>query len=314
MHRRQFLQKSAASLLFATVGSSLSANVLSHRPLSAPLDVFLDCDTANEVDDLFAIVRALLIDDWTIHGLASTQWEHHLAPENTVRESQELNELLLRLMNRMDIPAPLGAGMIMGKPWGGYEARDSPAARMLIRAALAMPEGRRLTVVATGAGTNVASAIKLAPEIIPKVSVYQLGARYHADTKVWNKDEFNIRRDLNAFNFLLNREGLDYHVMPVNTLFDFTFRLSDTVERLSSKGPVWDLLAARWLSHSPDAESRIIWDLALIDALYRPDWATEQKVMAPPENTQREIWVYTDIDEEKMIADWWRTVEENSQG
>jgi len=272
--------------------------------------VFLDCDTANEVDDLFAIVRALKVPGWDIVGLASTQWQHHLSSRETVRESQEINEQLLRLMRREDIPAPMGANMIMGYPWGGDVPRDSPAARLLIRVARQLPEGQRLTVIATGAATNVASAIKLAPDIIPRVAVYQLGARYYPDGHYWSKDEFNVRRDLNAFNFLLDAEGLEYHVMPVTTLFGFKFKLSEVVERHTGKGPLWELLATRWLSHSPDAEERIIWDLAMVQALMNPAWATERKVKTPPENRQRDIWVYTDIDEAGMIADWWGIVPE----
>ena len=83
-----------------------------------PFRFLLMLITANEVDDLYAIVRALLVPGWDIKGLSSAQWNHRLSPPQTVLESQRLNEDLLRLMNRLDIPAPTGSEMIMGEALG----------------------------------------------------------------------------------------------------------------------------------------------------------------------------------------------------
>ena len=277
--------------------------------------VFIDADTANEVDDLYAIVRALLVPNWDVRGLSSAQWNHRLSPPQTVLESQRLNEDLLRLMDREDIPAPTGSEMIMGKPWGGREPRDSAAARLMIAAARRMPEGQKLPIISLGAVTNVASALALAPEIIPKVSCYCLGGRYFPDRQVWDKDEFNVRNDLNAINYLFDLEGLELHVMPINILLDFKFQQKETLDRLMGKGPVWDYLATRWLTNGPGTSERIFWDLALIEAIAKPSLATEQSLTPPPENEQRPIYVYTSVDAQAMTNDWWDVVKEamNSQ-
>ncbi len=270
------------------------------------LTVLIDADTANEIDDLYAIVRALLEPRFQIKGLSSAQWNHRLSPSNTVQESQKLNEDILKLMNRMDIPIPLGSEMIMGKPWGDYDARNSPAAQLMIRTAQQMPANEKLVIISLGAATNVASALKLAPDIVPKVTCYNLGGHYDATRKVWNKDEFNVRNDLNAMNYLFNTEGVDLHLMPINILYDFKFTQEEVLKRLAGKGNVWDYLATRWLSNAPGDKQRIFWDLALLIAVARPDLATEEKRLAPPENTQREVFVYTKIDTKGMIDDWWK--------
>lgn len=271
--------------------------------------ILLDSDTANEIDDLYAITRALLEPGFQMMGLSSAQWNTRLSPPDTVAESQKLNTEILRLMGRQEIPAPMGSEMIMGKPWGGDEPRDSPAARLMIREARAMPPDAKLTIVNTGALTNTASAIKLAPDIVPKIAVYLMGAHFFADRKVWNKDEFNVRNDLNALNFLLNAQGLELHVMPANVCGKLVFQQADTLRRLQSKGGIWDYLAARWLSFSPDSEQWVMWDLALVEAVARPELATEAQFRTPPENVQRDVFVYTDIDVAAMQADWWRVVE-----
>ena len=268
--------------------------------------VFIDADTANEVDDLYAIVRALLVPEWNVKGLSSAQWNHRLSPPQTVLESQRLNDDLLRLMNRIDIPAPTGSEMIMGKPWGGDEPRNSPAAQLMIATARRTPEDQKLLIISLGAVTNVASALALAPEIIPRVSCYCLGGRYFPDRQVWDKDEFNVRNDLNATNYLFNLEGLELHVMPINILLDFTFKQQETLDKLMGKGPVWDYLATRWLTNGPDTAERIFWDLALIEAIARPSLAQEQSLTPPAENKQRPINVYTSVDASAMIDDWWK--------
>jgi purine nucleosidase len=298
------MDKFLASLLL-TLACTLAAAARPPGQEPAPITVVIDADTANEIDDLYAIVRALLEPRFRVIGLSSAQWNHRLSPPDTVLRSQAINQELLRLMNRRDVPAPIGAEMIMGKPWGGTEPSDSPAAQFIIRSARAMPRGEKLRVVSLGATTNLASAIALAPDIVPMLACYVLAGRYYAERRVWDKDEFNVRNDLNATNFLFNAEGLELHVMPVNVLTEFKFEQQATVEGLVGKGEVWDYLANRWLSFAPGHGQWIMWDLALVQALARPGLAAESEVSPPPENAQRKIFAYTRVDLAGMRADWW---------
>lgn len=264
----------------------------------------IDADTANEIDDLYAIVRALREPSFDVAALSSAQWHTRLSPANSVEHSQRINDDLLRLLGRQDLPAPIGAEMIMGQPWGGDEPRDTPAARMMIREAQSA-SSEKLTIVSIGAVTNVASALKLQPGIVPKVRCYCMAAQYDSSTGVWNKDEFNVRNDLNAFNYLLDLDGLELHIMPANVCRKLVFDQVETLDGLKGKGGAWDYLAARWLSHSPQAAKWIMWDLALIEALARPELAKEALFKTPPENRRRDVWVYTDVDGEAMKHDWW---------
>ena len=306
MHRRYFIKASSVAGLGALSGW-MPTPAVGQAP--TPRRILIDADTANEIDDLYAIVRALAEPNLNIVGLSSAQWNHRLSPPETVLLSQKLNEDLLMLMERYDIPSPTGAEMIMGKPWGGEEPRDSPAAQLMIREARRTPEGKKLVIASLGAVTNVASAIKLAPDIIPKIACYMLSGRFYAERNVWDKDEFNLRNDLNAANFLFNTKDLELHVMPVNILLDFKFHLEEVMERLAGKGSVGDYLATRWLTHSPTSETWIMWDLALVIAILRPNLATQASFMTPPENTQREVQVYTSVNEEAMLEDWWSIAE-----
>lgn len=278
------------------------------HPEGQPRKLILDSDTANEIDDLFAIAY-LLVDDYPeveVLGLSSAQWFHVWSGDSTVYQSQRLNEDLLALVDRQDLPAPLGADLIMGKPWGDYDPRDSPAARFIIDQAMALPAGEKLTVMSIGATTNLASAIALQPAIKDKIVAYTLGFRYDFDGGFWNKDEFNIRRDLNAANYLLNAEGLELHVMPISVAIQYTWDREPTFRKLKNAGILGDYLRDRWESHGgPDAKRWTMWDVALLQAYLAPAQAEEVPVTTPPENTPRSVWIYTDVDADAMANDFW---------
>ncbi|WP_157974541.1 nucleoside hydrolase [Lewinella sp. IMCC34183] len=269
--------------------------------------LILDADTANEIDDLYAIAYLLGEEaiDW--RGLTSAQWFHQYSGDSTVYQSQRLNEELLALAGRTDLPHPVGADSIMGMPWGGYEPRNSPAARFIIEQARRADAGaEKLVVMCIGAGTNLASALALAPDIKHSIRAYVLGFQYDADRGIWNKDEFNIRRDLNAANYLLNLEGLELHVMPTSTAGQYRWQRDTTFARLDQAGPIGDYLKQRWIDHGPDAEVWTMWDVALLQAFLHPEWASKRKVTTPPENIPRDVWIYTDIDEAAMASDFWK--------
>ena len=278
-------------------------------PEGQKIRVILDSDTANETDDLFAIAYAVPDETIDLLGLSSAQWFHHRSGDSTVYQSQRLNEDLLGIMGRMDLPHPLGSDMIMGKPWGGYDARDSPAARFIIEQAKATPAGEKLAVLSIGAVTNLASAIALDPSVKEKIVSYSLGFRYDFAGGFWNKDEFNIRRDLNAANYILNAEGLETHVMPISVAIKYTWTREKTFEHLARAGELGAYLRKRWEDHGgPGAERWTMWDVALLQAFLKPDQASEVAVLTPPENTRRGVWVYDDIDPVAMERDFWGRV------
>jgi inosine-uridine nucleoside N-ribohydrolase len=279
-------------------------------PLEKPIRLILDSDTANEIDDLFAI--AYVLPDATVDllGLNSAQWFHVWSGDSTVYQSQQLNEDLLRIAGRLDVPHPLGADIIMGKPWGDYDARDSPAAQFIIEQAQETPDDEKLVVMCIGAATNLASAIALEPSIKDKIVAYTLGFRYDFDGKFWNKDEFNIRRDLNAANYLFNPEGLELHVMPISVAIKYAWQMDQTFAHLADAGEMGGYLRRRWETNATNDKTRIMWDVALLQAFLKPEQASEIAVPTPPENTQRMVWLYDNIDAQAMETDYWARLRE----
>jgi inosine-uridine nucleoside N-ribohydrolase len=283
--------------------------------------VWLDADTGNEMDDLYAIVR--LVKDTTVDlvGLSSAhfnnpdlmvfeKWNaYDTKGLNTVAESQRLNEEILQALERLDIAHPTGADRQIGRAWGQQDPRDSPAARGIITAANSLPDGEMLDVISIGAVTNLATALILNPGIIPKIRCFVLGAQYSPVTRVWNKNEFNVRNDLNAFDYLLNLEGLDLTVMSLEAAAPLQFTREETYRLLNETKVVEALLEKRWREQNPQDATRVMWDLALVEAYLNPALAKMETVVPPPENRQRPVKAYTKIDEASLAQDFWNILQ-----
>jgi inosine-uridine nucleoside N-ribohydrolase len=269
---------------------------------SAQTKVWVDADTANEIDDLYAITRILQAKSFEVVALSSAQWKSSpLAEGNTLEQSQLLNEALLGLLGK-DIPHPRGSSVPVYW-WGRDRAAYSGAAYHLMLEARKMKPGERLTVVSLGAVTNVATALLLDPGIAGKLRLYWLGAE--VKDGVWNKNEFNCLNDIHGLNVVLDAKDLDLHVMPANVSRALTFSYDDTAARLARKGRLGEFLLERWKQHAPGAASWVMWDLAAVEWLLHPEWVEAKAMAPPPENARRELRVATKIDAAKMREDFW---------
>ena len=298
--------------------------LLSYALKAQPIPLIIDADTGNEMDDLYAIVRAVLANEFEVLGVSSAHFNNpqlltdslwHIYPTkdiNTVCISQALNEELLKELDMEEIPHPLGANRMLGYAWGYYEGApipDAPAVDFIIEQADKMPDGTKLSVACLGAVTNVAAALEIRPELATKLKVYLLGMFYDPVSGVWNKNEFNVRNDLNGMDRLLANENLELYVMPASTARALQFDHQESLQKLSTLDhPVSQILARRWAEVSA-GDSWTMWDLALFEAMLFPDMATLEKRAAPPENGGRPINVYVDIDNEAMEADFWQSLQ-----
>lgn len=282
--------------------------------------VWLDSDTGNEMDDLYAIVRLVKEPSVQLVGLSSAhfnnpdllvfkKWNaYDTKGLNTVTESQRLDEQILKALNRLDIPHPIGADRQIGRAWGQQDPRDSPAAQGIISAVKSLRDGEKLDIMTTGAMTNLATALILAPEIKSRIRCFALGAQYDPKTKVWNKNEFNVRNDLNAFDYLLNLEELNLTMMSLQAALPLQFNCEETYQKLDENIEAEKILEDRWKEQNPQDETRVMWDLALIEAYLNPEFAQIETTKTPPENKQRTIRAYKKIDEKALADDFWKVM------
>jgi purine nucleosidase len=294
-------------ILIIGVLISLIISVITYsRKISGPetVSVIIDCDSGTGIDGLFAVSYALTHPKIEVTGLTSAQWNFH--PEggdSSVYASQQANEMLLQLHDRQDIPHPPGAARPTGYR-GVAKAVPSPAAAFILEETAKIDYGKKLNVITLGAVTNLASAILMDSAIIPKIRWYAMGLKYDDRTKVWNKNEFNARNDLDGMDYLLNRTGLETHIMTASASAPYLFERTETFDLLAYRAPRFNYLVEQWKERMPESRSTNMHDLALIQAIMHPDLVTEKEIWTPAENHRHRIYVYTWIDEEKMKREY----------
>lgn len=278
------------------------------------LPLIIDADTANEVDDLYAIVRAIAEPKFNILGITSAQFHTSpLATDSSVYESQRINEKILKLMGEHTIPLPLGSNVPIKN---SALPASSPASNFIVDRAHKLPVGQKLNVVVLGSCTNVASAILEDPSIIQKLKVHYLGFWHNVETNTYNKKEFNTGNDPIAVEILLNTEGLDLTIMTATTSQHLVFYKAEVDVNLKNRGGVCDYLINRWETYErwwtkedPEKSSWIMWDVAIIEALAHPELSKTKTFMTPIENTQHLINIHTEIDVANMKTDFWQSLE-----
>ena len=280
----------------------------------ATIPMVIDADTANEVDDLFAIVRALKEPQFDILGITSAQFHTSpLASDSTVIESQKINEDIIRLMERTEVSLPLGSN----QPLASMEhPSESEASDFIIEMAHQATIARKLEVVILGSCTNVVSAILQDPTIVPKIRVSYIGFWHDTEHNIFDKKEFNSGNDTLAVEVLLNTEGLDFDVMTATTCQHLIFDRKTVEQRLKKAGNVgeyllkrWDTYERWWTQEDPEKTQWIMWDVAIIEALARPNLAMKETFKTPKENTPRLIEAYTSIKVDEMINDYWASMD-----
>ena len=267
--------------------------------------VILDADTGNEVDDLYAIVRALIEPSWEVIALNAAQWQSsQWAVDQTMEESHRLNQMLVSYLKMNDRVKTLRGGAQRMYDWGD-KAQHSAAAYEIIRQAGQMPEDQKLTVVVLGALTNVASAIYIEPSVASKIEVYWLGLSYDFDRGTSRRIDFNAVMDPQATELMLSSE-VEMHIIPHSVSVEMTFDFSTTENQLRGVHPLGDFLVDRWYRHMDGGRyRRTIWDLGLIGAMIHPQWAEEVKVETF-ENPN--VWLFKDIDAEAITGEFYRSV------
>lgn len=270
--------------------------------------MIIDSDSGNEIDDLFAITLALIDPKIELIGLSSAQWNMHpRAGDSSVYESQRINQDLLNLHDRTEVAHPLGAPEQTGY-WGDVKAIPSAASQFILDEVAKLGFGEKLTVVTLGGVTNLASAILTDTSIIPRIRWYAMGLKYDDRNRIWDKNEFNVRNDLDGMDYLLNRQGLETHIMTATTSRNYTFEQTETFDLLGGRGLKWDYLVDRWKELFPEDRTWIMWDVALIHAIMNPDLVTEKDIWTPDENLRRRISVYTWLDDTKMRREFRKLV------
>ena len=148
--------------------------------------MIIDTDSANEIDDLFAIVRSVDEPSFKLLGITASQFHSSpYASKNTALESHRINKLLKRLLKKNDLVLKIGSSDPL---LNSKISKPSEASNFIINQAKLIPLGEKLHVVVLGSCTNIASAIIDEPKIVSKLKVSYLGFWHNSSNNQYDKN------------------------------------------------------------------------------------------------------------------------------
>ncbi|VYU64905.1 ribonucleoside hydrolase RihC [Clostridium tertium] len=286
-------------------------------PPKGRVKVVLDADAYNEVDDQFEITWAFThsekLDIQAIYAAPFNNERCDGPEDGMLRSYKEVHTIMDMAGIPNKYPVYKGSTGFLTEE---NTPINSDAVDDLIRRANSM-DGELLYVIATGAITNVASALIKDPSIAEKIVVIWLGGQ----PLYWSTAfEFNLSQDKIASRHVLDC-GVPLVLIPTmsvasrlsTTSFELDHYLKDTsksgeylrkcvsdfMEEILKKGdgglkkltnesgkPYLRNLSDYDESEyeviiSPKAKSKIIWDIAVIAFLVNPLWTKSQLVSSP---------------------------------
>ncbi len=246
--------------------------------------VIIDTDTYNEMDDQYAIAYALGSEKMEVIAINAAPFDNYRSEgfADGMEKSYEEIGRVLGVTHRT-CPTFRGSPSRIGEN-PDFGPVDSPAARNIIKEALAADE--LLYILATGAITNVSSAILMEPAIKDKICVIWLGGNCLENPDL---GEFNLAQDYRAGQVIMNC-GVNLILLPAIGDGDHGTKMLVTRRDglMSIKG---DSEACVFFRETLPEEfneeyyengwERIIWDIAAPAAIAVPDAFDYSIIPAP---------------------------------
>ena len=272
------------------------------------LNVILDTDTYNECDDQFALAYMLKSQDiFNVEAITVAPYSHKKI-DVSVKEGQALsyNEIL-KICNWLNFDTTnkvfKGSNDYM---MNGYD-ESNDAINKIIEIAL---KNDKTYIMAIGAITNVALAIKKEPKIIDKIEVIWLGG--HSFLQKDNL-EFNFRQDMEAVKTVFE-SNVKLTVIPCkNVASNLRTSIYELNHYLKDKSELCNYLIDRFYNDGYHGiqERRVIWDISVVAYLINRNWFKEEMISCPKINddttyskTQNihKITMVNDLDADKISS------------
>jgi len=303
-------------------------------PGEALIPVIFDTDANNELDDQHALAYLLLNTDvFDVIGITV----------NATRNGGDINghmDEAHRVVNLVGwngrIPVVKGANGNFPEivdQVGDSEFDGSEAVDFIIAEAMKQRK-EPLVLIPVGKLTNIALALEKKPAIARRIRVVWLGSNYP------EPGEYNLVNDTASMSYVLNT-GVPFEMVTVrygqsSGTAAVKVKRINVYKRMPGLGPVIEVPVTgrhggtftcfgdysvdlfRHIEHLEDGCFRSLFDMAAVAIVKDPTWAKATEVPCPayiknqwveqPEN-KRTILVWEDFDTEKILADFYSTLE-----
>ena len=242
------------------------------------MNIILDTDTYNECDDQFALSYLIKSKNlFNIEAITVAPYSH--TKRNVkVSDGQELsyNEIL-KICNWLNFN-PNGKVFKGSMDYisNGYNKANDSVSK-IIEIAL---KNNKTYVLAIGAITNIALAIKKEPKIIDKIEVIWLGGN-----ELGYKDnlDYNFRQDIEAVKIVFDSK-VKLTILPCkNVVSDLKIDIKTLKNKLENKSELCNYLISRFYNDGYHGiqESRVIWDISVIAYMINKKWFKYKKISCP---------------------------------
>ena len=249
--------------------------------------VILDTDMYNEIDDQFALtylMKSLDIFDLqaiTIAPFSKSGYANTMTIEEGTEKSYDTTLNILDMLDKSEYKGLVykGATNYMKDSNG-----DNDAVNKIIEIA---NKNEKTIILAIGAITNVALAIKKSPEIIKKIKVVWLGGNSFL---VKDNSEFNFRQDIKAVQTVFNSE-VELVVIPCRnvasnlstTIYELEHYLSEDTKLNKYLKDIFIKCKKAFMKDAKDeiGSSKTLWDLSAIAYEINADWFKTEMISCP---------------------------------
>jgi inosine-uridine nucleoside N-ribohydrolase len=268
------------------------------------LEIIIDSDTDNKPENTLSILRLSMAENIKILAVnAAHRGFCNDSRDSSMWISQKKNEEILKALKLTNISALPGENkMLKGR---NSLSEISPAAEFIIKSAENRKSKEKLNIISFGPLTNIAAAILKDSTIASEIRLYCLLMQYDVKGKIWNKNEFNARSDLDALDILLDNQDLEIYFLPSNISRTIELTKRETDNYLTRRTSIETYLKDYSEDLFQQDEEIIAPSLALVEIILNPDFVKKEQVLPPPENKKHFVYVYSKVNSEMIKADFW---------
>ena len=276
------------------------------------VNVILDTDTYNECDDQFALTYLLKKqDEFNIEAITVAPYSHSNRKETIEETTEKSYNEILKICKWLNFETK--NKVFRGSTdyiCNGYN-ENNDAVNKIIEIA---NKNKKPYLLAIGAITNIALAIKKAPEIIEKIEVIWLGGN---SLSYKNNMEFNFRQDVQAVRTVFESK-VKLTVIPCkNVTSNLTTSIYELEHFFKGKSELYDYLCKRFYNdtYHGTQERRVIWDISVIAYMINKLWFETEEVSCPIiredtsyefTNNRHKITFVNYLDPNKIYSDFFK--------
>ena len=249
--------------------------------------VILDTDMFNEIDDQFALtylMKSLDIFDLqaiTIAPFFKSGYAKAATIEEGTEKSYDTTLKLLGMLDRNEYKEKVFKGATK-------YLNDSEENNIAVDKIIEISKKNNKTIIlAIGAITNVALAIKKSPDIVNKIKVVWLGGNSFL-TK--DNNEFNFRQDIKAVQTVFD-SGVELVVIPCRnvashlstTIYELEHYLNKDTELNKYLKDIFIKCKKSYIKEPTDevGSSKTLWDLSAVAYEINSDWFKSELISCP---------------------------------